>query len=286
MKNKKNIVHGFKVFRSDWTCSPNGNTKQYKPHGKFKEKGHPVIFEYGMHFCQKFADCFECYPLTKQNKYAEIIAYGEVITKGKISCTNKLEIVREIPWTEVLQIINTGKKCVGVSNTGNRNAGNYNTGDNNIGDCNVGDFNIGNNNAGWCNKGDRNVGELNIGCMNVGNYNIGDYNVGDWNKSSFNVGCFNTKEQKITMFNKLSDMTYSQWVLSYEYRLLNSMPKLGGVQIIDTGLFNAIREARQKWWNELTKQDKKSIMGLPNFDSIIFLQCTGINVESEEIINE
>ena len=88
------------------------------------------------------------------------------------------------------------------------------------------------------------------------------------------------------MFNKLSDMTYSQWMLSYECHLLNSIPKPGGVQIIDTDKFNAIREARQKWWNELTKQDKKSIMGLPNFNSVIFLQCTGINVESEEIINE
>lgn len=25
----QNVVHGFKVFRHDWTCSPNGNTKQY-----------------------------------------------------------------------------------------------------------------------------------------------------------------------------------------------------------------------------------------------------------------
>lgn len=284
MKNKKNIVHGFKVFRSDWTCSPNGNTKQYNSHGKFKEKGHPIIFDYGMHFCRRFVDCFEYYPLTEDNKYAEIIAYGEVITKGKISCTNKLEIVREIPWGEVLQIINTGEKCLGISNTGNRNTGHYNTGDNNIGDCNAGDLNTGNNNVGWCNKGDRNVGEMNIGCMNVGNYNIGNYNVGDWNKSSFNVGCFNTKEQKITMFNKLSDMTYSQWMLSYAHYLLNSMPKPLDVQIFytDTDTFDAIREDRQKWWNELPGHDKKSIMDLPNFDSVIFLQCTGINVESEE----
>jgi len=29
MKNTQNTVHGFKVFNPDWTCSPNGNTKQY-----------------------------------------------------------------------------------------------------------------------------------------------------------------------------------------------------------------------------------------------------------------
>lgn len=30
MKNKNisKAIHGFKVFRPDWTCSPNGNTKQ------------------------------------------------------------------------------------------------------------------------------------------------------------------------------------------------------------------------------------------------------------------
>ena len=53
MKNKKNIVHGFKVFRSDWTCTANGNTKQYNSHGKFKEKGHPIIFDHGMHYLTK-----------------------------------------------------------------------------------------------------------------------------------------------------------------------------------------------------------------------------------------
>ena len=40
MKNNtvQNVVHGFKVFRSDWTCSPNGNTKQYTCPGKFEEE--------------------------------------------------------------------------------------------------------------------------------------------------------------------------------------------------------------------------------------------------------
>ena len=36
----QNVVHGFKVFRPDWTCSPNGNTKQYTCPGKFEEEGY------------------------------------------------------------------------------------------------------------------------------------------------------------------------------------------------------------------------------------------------------
>lgn len=32
-------VKGYKVFRPDWSCSPNGNTKQYTCPGKFEEEG-------------------------------------------------------------------------------------------------------------------------------------------------------------------------------------------------------------------------------------------------------
>lgn len=31
------FVRGYKVFEEDWTCSPNGNTKQYTCPGKFEE---------------------------------------------------------------------------------------------------------------------------------------------------------------------------------------------------------------------------------------------------------
>ena len=48
----QNVVHGFKVFRPDWTCSPNGNTKQYTCPGKFEEEGELDVCGHGMHFCQ------------------------------------------------------------------------------------------------------------------------------------------------------------------------------------------------------------------------------------------
>lgn len=35
----QNVVHGFKVFRPDWTCDPTGyNPKQYTCPGKFEEE--------------------------------------------------------------------------------------------------------------------------------------------------------------------------------------------------------------------------------------------------------
>lgn len=122
------VVHGFKVFRPDWTCSPNGNTKQYTCPGKFEEEGELDVCGHGMHFCENAADCFNYYDFDSNNKVAEVIAYGTVLKEGDKSCTDKLEIVREIPWDEVLRIVNTGKNCTGRCNTGNRNTGNRNTG--------------------------------------------------------------------------------------------------------------------------------------------------------------
>ena len=178
----QNVVHGFKVFRPDWTCNSTGyNPKQYTCPGKFEEEGELDVCGHGMHFCQTAADCFNYYNFDSNNKVAEVIAYGEVLTEGDKSCTDKLEIVREIPWDEVLRIVNFGKNCTGYCNTGD-----YNTGDYNTGKCNTGDFNT----------GSYNTGIHNVGRCNTGDYNAGDYNTGDFNIGRYNVGCFNTKEKK------------------------------------------------------------------------------------------
>ena len=292
MKNNtvQNVVHGFKVFRSDWTCSPNGNTKQYTCPGKFEEEGELVVCFHGMHFCQTAADCFNYYSFDSNNKVAEVIAYGEVQTENDKSCTDKLEIVREIPWDEVLRIVNIGKNCTGRCNTGDWNTGNCNTGDGNTGNCNTG-----NGNTGDGNTGDRNTGNRNTGDRNTGNRNTGDRNTGDWNKSSYNTGCFNTEEQKIMLFNKPSSMTYREWIDSDARYLLNQIPKnvvewVHKEDMTDTekaahptyettgGYLKVLDESEcgQLWWNALTDYQKNIIKGIPNFDADIFFQCTGI----------
>ena len=245
-----NKVKGFKVFNPDWTCSPNDNTKQYTCPGKFEEEGELDVCGHGMHFCQTAADCFNYYNFNSENKVAEVIAYGEIRTDGDKSCTDKLEIVREIPWGEVLRIVNIGKNCTGHKNTGDwntgdcntgrcntgdyntgqRNTGRRNTGDWNTGDCNTGDlntggWNTGRRNTGDCNTGDKNTGHRNTGRWNTGNCNTGDWNTGDWNKSSFNTGCFMTEEPTIMMFNKPTDWTYRKWLDSDARYLLDRIDK-------------------------------------------------------------
>ena len=291
MENKtvQNVVHGFKVFRPDWTCDPTGyNPKQYTCPGKFEEEGELDVCGHGMHFCQTAADCFNYYNFDSNNKVAEVIAYGDVRTDGDKSCTDKLEIVREIPWDEVLRIVNIGKNCTGRCNTGNRNTGDWNTGD----------WNTGNRNTGDCNTGNRNTGDCNTGNRNTGNRNTGDWNTGDWNKSSFNTGCFNTEEQKIMLFNKPSNMTYSEWLDSDARYLLNQIPKdvvewvyeedmtdeekaahptyetTGGyLKVLDES------ECGQLWWGSLSDRRKEIIKAIPNFDAEIFFQCTGVRVD-------
>ena len=279
----QNVVHGFKVFRPDWTCSPNGNTKQYTCPGKFEEEGELDVCGHGMHFCQTAADCFNYYSFNSENKVAEVIAYGDVRTDGDKSCTDKLEIVREIPWDEVLRIVNIGKNCTGRCNTGNRNTG----------DCNTGNRNTGNRNTGDCNTGDWNTGN-----RNTGDWNTGNRNTGDWNKSSFNTGCFNTEEQKIMLFNKPSDMTYSEWLGSDARYLLNQIPKDVVEWVYEEDMTDAEKAAHptyettggylkvldesecgQLWWGSLSDRRKEIIKAIPNFDAEIFFQCTGVRVD-------
>ena len=277
-------VKGYKVFNPDWTC----RGFQYEVGKIFEEDVKPSCCDRGFHFCKKAADCFSYYSFNSKNKVAEVIALGEVDTDGKKSCTNKIQIVREIPWQELLTIVNIGKDCTGFCNTGNWNTG----------DCNTGDCNTGNRNTGNRNTGDWNTGNWNTGDCNTGDWNTGDWNTGDWNKSSFNTGCFNTEEQKIMLFNKPSDMTYNDWLRSDARYLLNQIPKdvvewvykedmtdeekVANPTYETTGGYLKVldeSECGQLWWGSLSDSQKNYIRSIPNFDAEIFEQCTGIKVD-------
>ena len=279
------IIKGFKVFNPDWTCSPNGNTKQYTCPGKFEEDVTPVRCGQGMHFCKVAADCFNYYSFNPDNHVAEVAAYGEVVEEGDKCATNKLEIIREIPWAELLEMVNTGKGCAGLCNSGNRNSG----------DCNSGDCNSGNRNSG-----NRNSGDWNSGDCNSGNRNSGDWNSGDWNNTNFSNGCFNTVEPTIHLFNKPSSWTYRDWLNSEARYLMNQIQgdilewvylsdmtdeeKAAHPEAETTGgylkeLDNS--ECAVIWWRSLNQRQKNVIMAIPNFDKAIFKEITGIDADAD-----
>ena len=309
-------IKGYKVFNSDWTC----RGFQYEVGKIFEEDVTPSCCDRGFHFCLKASDCFNYYKFCSDNKVAEVVALGDVdyADANTKCCTNRIRIVREIPWDEVLRIVNEGKDCTGLCNTGdwntgdcntgdcntgNRNTGDWNTGDCNTGDCNTGnrntgDCNTGNRNTGDWNTGNRNTGDCNTGNRNTGNRNTGDWNTGDWNRSSFNAGCFNTEGQKVTMFNKPSDWTYRQWLNSDARYLLNQIPKSVVEWVCSSDMTDEEKAAHpthettggylkvldesecgQLWWDGLNEQQREVIFSLPNFDPDIFEQCTGIKVQ-------
>ena len=254
-------VKGYKVFNPDWTCKG----KQYSCPGKFEEDVKIFICERGMHFCKKAVDCFNYYDFNPDFHVAEVVAYGQVVELDDKCVTDKLEIVREVPWNEVLEMVNVGKACTGYRNTGdcntgncntgncntgNRNTGYRNTGDWNTGYCNTGNCNTGYRNTGDCNTGYRNTGNCNTGNRNTGYRNTGDWNTGycntgncntghrntgdcntgyrntgDWNTCSHSSGCFNTVEQTIPLFNKPSDWTYDMWRSSSAHKIMLTMPR-------------------------------------------------------------
>lgn len=262
--NKNGVIKGYKVFNPDWTCNPNGKPFQYEVGKTYQEDVIPVVCNRGFHFCEKAADCFNFYKFNPENKVAEVIALGEVDSDGVKSCTNKIQIVREILWSELIEMVNTGKGCTGLCNSGNRNSGNRNSGSKNSGDCNT-----------------------------------GDCNTGDWNKCSFSNGCFNTESPKIYLFNKPSLWTYEDWLNSEACMLLKHIPGVLGYLWLElmtdeekakhpeaetTGgclqeLDNS--ECALIWWRGLNDRQKAVITALPNFDKAIFKEITGIDVDED-----
>ena len=280
-------MKGYKVFNSDWTC----RGFQFEVGKVFEEDVTPVCCDKGFHFCTKASDCFSYYDFDPNNKVAEVEALGEIDSNDEDSkcCTNKIKIVREINWQEVLELVNLGKACTGLCNSGNRNSGDYNSGNRNSG----------NRNSGLCNSGNRNSGDYNSGDYNSGNRNSGDYNSGDWNKTCFSNGCFNTESPKIYLFNKPSNWNYSDWLNSDARYILMNCPSnvLSWIWEDDMtdeekeqhpeysvtgGFLKHIEEetGRQMWWDGLSDVQKDSVMQLPNFDKDIFKEITGISIEA------
>ena len=249
--NEIGVVKGFKVFNPDWTC----RNKQYTCPGKFEESVTPSVCDCGMHFCKKAADCFQYYLFDPNNKVAEVIAYGAVVEDGDKCATDKLEIVREIPWAELLEIVNTGKGCAGL--------------------CNSGDCNSGNRNSGNRNSGDWNKCSFSNGCFNTTSPKIYLFNkpsawtYQDWLESDARY-LLNQIPGDVLEYIYLSDMTDEEKADHPEAETTG-----GYLKKLDNS------ECAVIWWHGLSDRQKAIITAIPNFDKEIFKEITGIDVEED-----
>ncbi|MEI8087530.1 MAG: pentapeptide repeat-containing protein, partial [Paludibacter sp.] len=146
-------------------------------------------------------------------------------------------------------------------------------------------------------SGDRNSGDRNSGDLNSGDRNSGDRNSGDLNSGDLNSGVFCTKKREDTVpfFNKESEMTWDQWYNHEAYYITR------GLQITEcidwdsmtedekkeypkafvTGGRLKVYEYKQAWanlWGTLSYREKEIVKSLPNFDTEVFLEITGIQL--------
>ena len=273
-------MKGYKVFNPDWTC----RGFQYEVGKTYTHSGKIDLCNSGFHFCTRLADCFGYYKFNSDNKVAEVIADGKVIASSDDSkaVTDKITIVRELTWHEVLDMVNTGESCTGLNNSGYCNSGNRNSGDYNSGDYNSGDYNSGNRNSGNYNSGNR---------------NSGNWNSGNWNSGYYNSGFFNTITPKATFFNKPTNLNFEEvYELPGMYVLRNNFSN--NIWIVSSGMTDEEKQAhpehetcggylkaleyKDAWhetWNKLNEDEKAAVKALPNFDSDVFYEITGIKVE-------
>jgi hypothetical protein len=165
----------------------------------------------------------------------------------------------------------------------------------NTGKDNSGDLNSGNRNSGNRNSGDRNSGIWNSGNRNSGNRNSGHLNSGSWNSGNRNSGYLNSNEPTVRLFNKDTGKTFTE--------ILNLIPPiLWDLKIVEWVSFSSMTDAekvawpkafvcdgylkkyeyKEAWanlWKHITKEDIAKIKALPNFDSSIFEEITGIQID-------
>ena len=229
-------MKGYKVFNKDWTC----RRFQYEVGKTYEMKEDPVCCERGFHFCKRLVDCFNYYNFCSENKVAEIEAAGAIDDYGNEEkyCTNKIKIVRELSWHEVLDLVNVGK-----DNTGNRNSGDWNSTD------------------------------FSTGCFNTKEEKIRLFNkrsnwtYRDWRYSSARDLMCDCPYTKTVWINE-------KYMTDSEKEENPTWERTGGylktIEVTD--------EDRQAWWDNLDDEEREEVMSLPNFDKEIFKKITGIEV--------
>lgn len=238
-----NKVYGYKVFELDWTC----RGFQYEVGKTFEEDVIPSCCSNGFHFCKELKDCFNYYPFNPDNKVAKVVALGELDEEsdGSKCCTNKIQILEEISWEDVLRMVNLGKGNTGLRNSGNWNSGNWN-------------------NTNFSN-----------GCFNTEESKIflfnkpSDWTYHDWLNSDARCILNHMPQNRLKWVNS-NDITEEEKKSNLSYKTTG-----GYLKKIDA------KVDVQNWWDNLSENNKNIVMSLPNFDADIFYECTGIKIKVE-----
>ena len=302
---KKNAIKAYKAFDSDLTCKG----FQYEVGKEYHHKGKLELCNSGFHACPKLTDCFYFYPFNKtKTRVAEVLVWGKVEYEdiGNKLCASNIKVVRELAWSEVLLLCNSGNHNTGSDNSGDCNSGDCNSGNYNTGNGNSGDWNSGNGNSGDWNSGNSNSGDWNSGNGNIGNYNTGNCNSGNWNSGDNNSGYLNTSTQEycfifnkpveksvlsITKFPAFMHFTLTEWIPDSK---MSQQEKNQHPEYATTGGYlkkYTYKEAFRKSFEVARRKpdwpkQRQLLLNLPNFDAKIFEEISGITTEELGVSDE
>lgn len=235
------MTKGFKVFNKDWTC----NGFQYEVGGTYEMKESPICCNRGFHFCTKLSDCFNYYAFNSDNKVAEVEAIGKVVSDSGDTkhCTNKIKIINELTWHEVLDLVNMGKDCTGYWNSGE------------------------------CNSGDWNDTSFSNGVFNTKEPNI--YMFDELTEMTYR-DWLNHPARFI-----LNGVPFDELRWVYSENMTDDEKKEHPEHDVTGGFLKEFdySKNRQNWWDELDTDDKKTIKSLPNFDKEKFERIVGIKID-------
>ena len=295
---KNNAIKAYKSFNSDLTCKG----FQYEVGKEYHYKGKLEVCQSGFHACPKLVDCFRFYPFSEtKTRVAEVLVWGKVKydDTGDKLCALNIKIVRELAWSEVVSLCNTGYGNIGHSNNGNHNCGSWNSGSFNSSSFNSGSCNSSYGNSGYGNSGDRNSGCSNSGNWNSGSFNSGYSNSGNWNSGDWNSGYLNTSAQKYSFifnkqveksvlaqiaFPKFMSFILTEWIPDFK---MSKEEKKHHPEYVTTGGYQKqyeYKEAFRKSFENAKRlpdwpEQLKRLKALPNFDAKIFEEISGIKEE-------
>lgn len=96
---------GYKVFTPTWQAVKGDGVFQYEVGQSYEDEREPRARGCGFHFCKNLINCFNYYGVEVHNRIALIDAYGDISESGDACATNKMKIIKEIPWKDVPGIL-------------------------------------------------------------------------------------------------------------------------------------------------------------------------------------
>jgi hypothetical protein len=250
-------LKAYKVFDENWQCKG----FQYKVGESYEIKEEPVLCKRGFHACKKVSDCFTYQSFDPKNKVALVELSGIILGEdGDKQVGQKIKILKEMSWNDMLVLANSG-----YGNSGYRNSGNGN--------------------SGYVNSGNRNSGDRNSGNRNSGNGNSGDYNVGHFNSITpddilvFNKPCKRLIWININKPNFIFNVNVNVWI-DWD-NMTDDEKKNNKDAFVTSGYLKTIpyKEAWKIAYDSATKKDIELLKALPNWDANVFEEITGIKIE-------